>query len=505
MDWFEIAWFASYITVFLGLSIFGIHRYTMVYLFLKHSKETPEPKGKFEELPIITVQLPIFNEMYVVERLIQAVGKIDYPKEKLQIQVLDDSTDETQEICKKEVEKLKEEGHDAVYIHRVDRTGFKAGALENGMTTAKGEFIFILDADFVPDPDILMNMVHHFTDESVGMVQARWGHMNRRYSLLTRIQAMFLDGHLIMEQTARSRSGRFFNFNGTGGMWRKKAISDSGGWQHDTLTEDLDLSYRAQMKGWKFVFLKDVVTPAELPVDMVGFKSQQHRWTKGSIQTCKKLLSTVWRSDQPILNKIEATFHLASNFTYLLLFLLCILVYPRESAILQGWVRVVFLDIPIFFTASFSVVLFYLCSQRDLYPGKWWKEIIYLPALLGLGIGMSINNGKAVLEAVFNQESDFIRTPKYGIQSNERQTLKKRRYRALGSLCLILEVALAFYFTYLVWYSATIGNYASMVFLFLFQFGFIYVALGSLNRLLADRFQQSRGGGDDSNPNPIPA
>ena len=223
MDWFEIAWFASYITVFLGLSLFGLHRYAMVYLFLKHSKSPPVPKGKFEELPVITVQLPIFNELHVVERLIRAVGKIDYPKEKLQIQVLDDSTDETQEICQKEVATLVEAGLDAEYIHRVDRTGFKAGALEHGTKSAKGEFIFILDADFVPDPDILMQMVHHFTDESVGMVQTRWGHINRRFSLLTRIQAMFLDGHLIMEQTARSRSGRFFNFNGTGGMWRRSA------------------------------------------------------------------------------------------------------------------------------------------------------------------------------------------------------------------------------------------------------------------------------------------
>ncbi len=505
MDWFEIAWFASYVTVFLGLSLFGLHRYAMVFLFLKHSKSPPRPKGSFSDLPTVTVQLPIYNELHVAERLIRAVGQIDYPKDKLQIQVLDDSTDDTQAICQTEVDALKAAGIDAEYIHRTDRTGFKAGALEHGLKTATGQFIFILDADFVPHPDVLLKMVHHFTDDSVGMVQARWGHINREYSLLTRIQAMFLDGHLIMEQTARSRSGRFFNFNGTGGMWRREAISDSGGWQHDTLTEDLDLSYRAQMRGWKFVFLKDVVTPAELPVDMDGFKSQQHRWTKGSIQTCKKLLGKVWRSEEPFWVKVEATFHLASNFTYLLLFLLCFLVYPRESAILQGWVRVLFLDIPIFFTASLSVALFYICSQRELYPDRWWREIIYLPALLGLGIGMSINNGKAVLEALFNRESDFIRTPKYGV-TNGGKSWRKSSYRAFRSLNLILELALAFYFTYLVWYSATHGFYASMVFLILFQFGFIYVAFGSLNRLLPERWQQPFRGGDDSNPNiPVPA
>ena len=238
----------------------------------------------FTELPLVTVQLPVFNEMHVVKRLLTSVAQLDYPKEKLQIQLLDDSTDETTSIAEGEILKLQTDGFDAELIHREDRTGYKAGALENGLETAKGDYVFILDADFVPNADVLRETIHYFTDEKIGLIQTRWGHLNRNYNLLTRVQAMFLDGHLELEQTARNRSGRFFTFNGTGGIWRKECISDAGGWEHDTLTEDMDLSYRAQLKDWRFIFLNEVETPAELPVDMDGFKSQQHRWTKGSIQ-----------------------------------------------------------------------------------------------------------------------------------------------------------------------------------------------------------------------------
>ncbi len=479
MDIASTIWVVCYFLVLFGLSAYGLHRYTMIYLFLKHSRQKPVPLRSFEELPPVTVQLPIFNELHVVKRLIRAVGALNYPKEKLQIQVLDDSTDETRELCQKEVDALKADGYDIELVHRVDRTGFKAGALENGMETAKGEFIFILDADFVPQPEILHEMIHFFTDEKIGMIQTRWGHLNRKYSLLTRIQAMFLDGHLILEQTARSRSGRFFNFNGTGGIWRKSCIEDAGGWQHDTLTEDLDLSYRAQMKGWKFIFLKDVVTPAELPVDMDGFKSQQHRWTKGSIQTCKKMLGRIWSSDLPFIIKLEATVHLTSNFAYLLLIFLCILIHPAMQPA-AGWQRVMLLDIPIFLMAFLSVGLFYVCSQMALYPKwKWLKEIIYLPVLLALGIGMSINNGKAVLEALFNRQSDFIRTPKYGIEK-KKQDWKRSRYRALKSIAPVFEVLLAAYFSYLVIFCLVTGNWGSLPFLVMFQFGFLYVCWGSL-------------------------
>src|SRR5882757_4848614 len=357
-------WTICYFIVLFGLSLYGLHRYVIVYLFLKNRNKPPQPKATFDRLPPVTVQLPIFNEMYVVERLLKSVAALDYPRDLLQVQVLDDSTDETTEIAARQIVELKAAGLDIELIHRTDRTGFKAGALEHGLETCKGEFILILDADFVPTPDMLMKTVHFFTDEKVGMIQTRWGHLNRTFSLLTRVQAMFLDGHLLLEQTARSRSGRFFNFNGTAGLWRRTCIEESGGWQHDTLTEDLDLSYRAQLQGWRFIFLADLVTPAELPVDMNGFKSQQHRWTKGSIQTCKKLLPEIWRSELPMPIKLEATGHLVSNFAYLLLACLVVLLHPSTGGPQSGWVRTLLIDVPIFLTASVSVAVFYICAQR---------------------------------------------------------------------------------------------------------------------------------------------
>ena len=289
-------WTICYLSVLIGLSAYGVHRYFIIYLFLKNRKHEPKPVGRFEQLPRVTVQLPIFNEVYVAERLLRSVSELDYPRELLEIQVLDDSTDETREITASCAEELTARGFNVQLIQRVDREGFKAGALAAGLEATEGEFVCILDADFVPPADLLRRTVRLLYRPEVGMIQTRWGHLNRGYSLLTRVQAMFLDGHLLLEQTARSRSGRFFNFNGTAGLWRRSCIEEAGGWQHDTLTEDLDLSYRAQLAGWKFIFLSDVVTPAELPVDMNGFKSQQHRWTKGSIQTCKKLLPRIWRA-----------------------------------------------------------------------------------------------------------------------------------------------------------------------------------------------------------------
>src|SRR5438477_4965816 len=395
----SIIWTICYLSVLIGLSAYGIHRYVIIYLFLKHRRRHTVPAGHFEQLPKVTMQLPIFNEVYVVERLLRSVSEIDYPRDLLQIQVLDDSTDDTRELTASCVENLRSRGFNVELIRRVDRTGFKAGALETGLASAEGDFVCILDADFVPQPDLLRKTVHFFTDPKVGMIQTRWGHLNRGYSLLTRVQAMFLDGHLLLEQTARSRSGRFFNFNGTAGLWRRTCIEQAGGWQHDTLTEALDLSYRAQLAGWKFIFLTDVVTPAELPVDMNGFKSQQHRWTKGSVQTCKKLLPTIWRSGLPVTIKIEATGHLVSNFAYLLLACLCVLLHPSTGGPQSGWVRALLIDVPIFLTASVSVAVFYVCAQRELHPRTWMKQMLLLPFLLALGIGLSPNNGRPALAA----------------------------------------------------------------------------------------------------------
>jgi cellulose synthase/poly-beta-1,6-N-acetylglucosamine synthase-like glycosyltransferase len=472
-------WSICYFVVLFGLSLYGLHRYVIVYLFLKNRKKVPRPLATFEELPRITVQLPIFNELYVVERLLKSVAALDYPRDRLQVQVLDDSTDETTEIAAAQVAELKAQGLDIELIHRSDRTGFKAGALSNGMKTCTGEFLLILDADFVPAPHMLLETVHYFTDHRIGMIQTRWGHLNRTYSLLTRVQAMFLDGHLLLEQTARSRSGRFFNFNGTAGLWRRSCIEDSGGWQHDTLTEDLDLSYRAQLKGWRFVFLADLVTPAELPVDMNGFKSQQHRWTKGSIQTCKKLLPSVWKSDLSLLIKLEATAHLTSNYAYLLLFLLCALMHPSAGGGNYSPWRMFLVDIPIYLSASFPATVFYICAQRALYPKGWLKELLLMPMVLALGVGLAINNARAVIEAMLGHQSEFTRTPKYGIQS-KTQAWKTARYIPLKSFLPFVELLFAGYFLYLLRFALLNEQWLNAAFLALFEVGFSYVALCSL-------------------------
>src|SRR5581483_1683616 len=288
---------AAYFFVLIILAVYGWHRYYLVYLYMKNRGREPKAGAPLDPLPVVTIQLPLYNEMYVADRLIDAVCRIDYPREKLEIQVLDDSIDETRSIAGAAVRRWSEQGVDIKYYHRTDRTGFKAGALEAGLKVATGEYVGIFDADFIPTTDFLMRLMPHFASPKVGMVQARWGHINADYSLLTKIQAILLDGHFVLEHGGRHRGGRFFNFNGTAGVWRRTAIEDAGGWQHDTLTEDLDLSYRAQLRGWQFVFVPQLIAPAEVPVEMNGFKSQQHRWAKGSIQTCRKLLPTILRSN----------------------------------------------------------------------------------------------------------------------------------------------------------------------------------------------------------------
>src|SRR2546421_3459426 len=488
----SIIWTICFMPVLLGLSDYGIHRYITIHLFLKNRKRHTKPTGHFEQLPKVTMQLPIFNEVYVVERLLRSVSEIDYPKDLLHIQVLDDSTDDTRQLTASCVAALQNRGFNVELIHRTDRTGFKAGALETGLASTDSDFVCILDADFVPNPDLLRKTIHFFTDPKVGMIQTRWGHLNRGYSLLTRVQAMFLDGHLLLEQTARSRSGRFFNLNGTAGLWRRVCIEQSGGWQHDTLCEDLDLSYRAQLAGWKFIYLSDVVTPAELPVDMNGFKSQQHRWTKGSIQTCKKLLPSIWRSPLPFPIKLEATGHLMSNFAYLLLAILCILLYPSTGGPPVGWVRTVVVDIPIFLAASASVGLFYICAQRELHPATWIRELLFLPCLLALGIGLSLNNARAVIEAMINHKSDFTRTPKYGIE-RKSQPWRSCKYRPLKSALPLAELAFAIYFSYFVVFAIVHRQFFSVPFLLMFQGGFLYVCLSSFgSRWSRINFESSR-------------
>src|SRR5215213_528670 len=383
---------SAYFFVLIILAVYGWHRYYLVYLYMRHRDKDPRPAGPLSPLPAVTIQLPLYNEMYVADRLIDAVCGLDYPRELLEIQVLDDSIDETRTIAESAVRRFAAEGIDIQYLHRTDRSGYKAGALEAGLKVARGEFVAIFDADFIPRPDFLTQLMPHFAEPKVAMVQARWGHINQDYSLLTKIQSILLDGHFVLEHGGRHRAGRFFNFNGTAGIWRRVAIEDAGGWQHDTLTEDLDLSYRAQLRGWRFIFLPDLVSPAEVPVEMNSFKSQQHRWAKGSIQTCLKVLPAILASDLPRKVKVEAFFHLTANFNYLLMCVLSVLMFPAMCVRYNmGWTEMLLIDVPLFMAATASVANFYLVSQRELYP-DWKTRVKYLPLVMAVGIGLAVNN-----------------------------------------------------------------------------------------------------------------
>lgn len=470
---------AMYLVILGILGAYGFHRAHLLILYYRHRRRSPEPTAHFEDLPLVTVQLPMFNEMYVAERLLESVAQLDYPKEKLEIQVLDDSTDETVDIARKKVEELRSRGYDAVYLHRTDRTGFKAGALEAATKVAKGEYLMVFDADFVPNPDIIRKLVHYFTDPTVGMVQARWGHLNRTYSMLTHCQSMMLDGHFVIEHIARNRSGRFFNFNGTAGIWRRAAITDAGGWQHDTVTEDMDLSFRAQLRGWRFVYVPTAIAPAEVPCEMNSFKSQQFRWAKGSAQTTKKLLGVVLRADIPFKVKMEAVFHLTNNFAYLFLVVLAVLQLPN-MLIRHHMERpeLLLLDVPLFFATSGSIILFYLVSHQALY-GNLWDAVKRLPMMMALGIGLSINNARAVVEGLFGNDIEFVRTPKHGVTDGKSAAWKKKAYKAKFPFHSLVELGFGLYFAATIGIAIYTGAWMSVPFMVLFMVGFLYV--GSLS------------------------
>jgi len=499
---FDLALLIPYFIVLVILAAYGAHRYWLVYLYYKNKKnKTSDPAAYFSDLPRVTVQLPIFNEQYVVDRLLDAVCKLDYPREKLDIQLLDDSTDETIEVARALVERYAALGHPVYYLHRDNRAGFKAGALAEGLKTAKGEFVAIFDADFVPPPDFLLKCIHHFTDSKIGMVQTRWTHINRTYSLLTEVEAILLDGHFVLEHSGRARSGVFFNFNGTAGMWRRTAIDEAGGWQHDTLTEDTDLSYRAQLKGWKFLYLQDVECPAELPVEMTAFKTQQARWAKGLIQVAKKTLPKVFASDVPRSVKVEAWYHLTANLSYPLMIVLSVLLMPAMIIrFYQGWFQMLYIDLPLFMASTFSISSFYLVSQKELFPKTWPRAFLYLPLLMALGIGLTITNTRAVLEALAGKQTPFARTPKYRVETKKDRIAAAKYRKRLGWVPWV-ELLIGTYFALAVYYALDNENYITVPFLALFVIGYWCTGLMSL---LQGRFTGIKASSDaHSKPFPV--
>jgi len=489
---FDLAIMLPYFLVMTILATYGIHRYVLVYNFFKNRKNVPGPPPEIETWPRVTVQLPIFNERYVIERLIETVAQFDYPRELLDIQVLDDSTDETQIVARDCVERHRALGVPIAYIHRDNREGFKAGALQEGLKTAAGEFVAIFDADFIPPADFLRRTVPYFVDSQLAMIQTRWSYVNRDYSTLTEVEAILLDGHFAIEHSSRFRSGLFFNFNGTAGIWRRTAIEDAGGWQHDTLTEDTDLSYRAQIRGWHFLYLPEIDCPSELPVEMNAFKSQQARWAKGLMQTAKKILPQVLRADVPRSAKAEAFFHLTANISYPLMVFLSIILLPAMIVrFYQGWFQVVVIDLPLFLASTCSISSFYLAAERALYPKTWKRTFLYLPFVMAVGIGLSVRNAFAVIEAVLGVKSEFVRTPKYRVEAKGKRegAWAKKTYHKRAGFMPFAEVLLGIYFAAAVVYAIQNENYATIPFFLLFVWGYLYTGLMSLGQTYIERLR----------------
>ena len=483
---FDLAMMIPYFIVLFVLAVYGLHRYWLVYDYFAYAKNVPPSPPEVKEWPRVTIQLPIFNERYVIERLVEAISHFDYPAELLDVQVLDDSTDETRQVARACVERHAAQGMPVTYIHRANREGYKAGALENGLKTAQGEFVAIFDADFLPEPDFLRRTIPYFMNpeggEKVGMVQTRWTYLNSDYSLLTNVETILLDGHFVVEHGARSRRGTFFNFNGTAGVWRRKAIDEAGGWEHDTLTEDTDLSYRSQLKGWKFLYLPQIECASELPVDMNGFKAQQARWAKGLMQTAKKILPKVLKSDAPWHVKAEAFFHLTANISYPLMVLLSTMLLPVMIVrYQQGWFQMLLIDLPLFLASTCSISSFYLVAQRELRPKTWRRTFLYLPFVMATGIGISVRNAQAVLEAIVGKKSEFARTPKFNIEGKQG-TFAKKSYRNKAGWLPYAEILLGLYFSMTVVYAIINENYATVPFLLLFVWGYLYTGFMSLSQ-----------------------
>ena len=456
-----------YIAISWIMLLYGVNVYYLLYRSVKNGN--PPKKIALDKFPFITIQLPIYNEQYVVNRLIQAVCRLNYPKDKMEIQVLDDSTDSTREIAKSIAEKLVEQGFDIKVLNREKRVAYKAGALQYGLKRAGGDFIAIFDADFIPHPSFLLDILPYFSSDSVGMVQVKWGHLNEGYSTLTRAQSINLDTHFLVEQKGKSNSMLFMNFNGTAGMWRKECIVDSGGWK-DSLAEDLDLSFRAQLKGWKFVFLHDVSCPAELPVQINASKRQQFRWAKGSIQCARRLLKQILTSRVSYMTKVQAfvqlTRHVVHPLVIAQLLLLPVLMLGHyEISAQTGLIAMLVISPPIF-----------TYSLWKLYGNKWPLKLSNYFYLLLFGAGISVNNSRAVIEGLIKRPSEFLRTPKFGIVK-KTDTWKDKRYVLPFTKTTVVEITLALYGVYAFMVAIITGNFFMIPYIILLTLGFSYVAV----------------------------
>lgn len=469
------------------LFMFGSSGFIMVYYYLKYRNKKMETPPELTEFPMVTIQLPMYNEKYVVHRLLEAVVRMKYPKDKLEFQVLDDSTDETTAFVAEEVERYRQLGHDIKLVHRTNRSGYKAGALKEGLLTAKGEFIGVFDADFVPNPDFLMRTMPYFLmEEKIGMVQTRWEHINVDYSLLTRAQAMSLDAHFVIEQNVRNKAGFFLNFNGTGGIWRKSCIEDAGNWQADTITEDLDLSYRAQLRGWKFRYLNDVTSPAELPSEINALKTQQFRWTKGAVETARKILPMVWKSNLPFNKKMASTLHLTGNVVFPFILLTGILNVPLIYIKHQGGYELYFGIMAVFVLAFLGSFLFYMYSQKAVYR-DWQKRMLLFPLFMAGSMGFAVNNTRAVIEGVFKKKSEFVRTPKYSIVDKKDKWHGKHYVPVKLSFTVILEALLSIYCLFGVGSSIYYLEIAAVPFQLLYTMGFGFVGWLSIGQAFTAR------------------
>jgi len=471
---------ASYGLVATLLAIFASHR---VLLALRHQRAVRIPRNPATwegPLPRVVVQVPIYNEAAVVERTIRAACELDWPHERLEIQILDDSDDDTREHAAELIARARKDGVPISHVTRAIRTGYKAGALANGLTQSRGEFIAVFDADFVPPRDFLRRAVPHFSDDSIGMVQARWDHLNREHSLLTRLQALLLDGHFEIEHLTRNREGLFFNFNGTAGVWRRACIEEAGGWDHDTLTEDLDLSYRAQLAGWKFSYLNDLLVPAELPIQVRAFKSQQHRWTKGAVQTGKKLLPRIWTSPIPLSNKIEASFHLLDHYAPVVVLLFSALLAPlllaRSDHLPEALSR--FIGYGFLLMSLLALGIFYGVTAWS-HRGRLMENLLLIPLIIPLIAGLGVTSFRAVIEGLFGKDITFVRTPKYDAVG-KAGAAKTSRYRVPLHPSVIAEILLAAWLGTVAVFAADKSWYVMSAFFTLFAVGFLWVGSATL-------------------------